>query len=923
MGAGAFLVTASLFVAPDAMAQTVEQDSEQVKPKLPTGSVHVGTFEKMSSSEAKKVRQLSDTPVVYSREELVQELSKQMLNFQEVVQVKYMGTLANGEISKIFKEAIHLDDYTYGTWNGAKYAAMTRENPTITINMKYHHTQAQEQELTTAVEDIVSTIIQPTMTEMEKVKAINDYVVLNTVYTYEGTGTKTTVHSPYTMINEGKGVCQAYALIAYRLLKEAGIEARYVTGYAREYHAWNLVKLDGQWYHLDTTWNDPLFDKTAIANSPKLKDYKRYRYFLLSDKSMEKDHQIDQNGYPKTPADDYVVGLANSDVNILRLTISGQSRWVFSEPLYTNNTWYVNDSKTGQILRLKDGKQDLVSAGQPAYGMTAANGKIFFLNNYAYLYSYQLATGEVQQLTKQKVYIENDGKNLTAISTQNNHVVYQEKIGDVLETVDKTALQNVLAEATGYLSEVTGSTYRVLYEQIKQGNAVLKDNGATIETVNVHVNELRKVVELIKQADNRQKLYWQIGKATSEETKIAGERFIMLKEAIARAGDVYNDKLATEQELEDARKRLAEDLVDVKKEADKTLLKKTIEEAGVLLSSIYNEELDVALKKANQTIQDEWVTNETVDAEVANLREVLVNVYKNNLNRIQLDAKIVDATKYAKTLDAVSAKKLLQEIVKAKNVFKNPDATDEEIQQAFELLTKAMQVSATKLDAEILEKLLDEAIYEATMVTGEDARMLLEAVDQARLVLKQATSQQEIDDAINVLQKIVDTVKNTRMFNENISQFEDFFTADFRNIAEELIAQYNQMNLNEVSPEMQQRMLEIREKHEQLLQFNDTLTAKQAWSSVPKETTDAWKSWTVTLSSELENSEDNLKNFQVLNMFGKPVQASIAIDGKKVIVTPLEQYKADVIYTLVINKELKSMNGKTMKKDLYMEFKVK
>lgn len=45
------------------------------------------------------------------------------------------------------------------------------------------------------------------------------------------------------------------------MLLEVGIENKIIEGVAgSSLHAWNLVKLDGKWYHLDTTWDDPLPD---------------------------------------------------------------------------------------------------------------------------------------------------------------------------------------------------------------------------------------------------------------------------------------------------------------------------------------------------------------------------------------------------------------------------------------------------------------------------------------------------------------------------------------------------------------------------------------------------------------------------------------------------------------------------------------
>lgn len=915
------MLAVSVFSVSDAHAQTVDQSMSEQVMTLPTGGVQVSELKEMTNREVKKVKKLDHVPVVYSREDLVREISRQMIAFNEVVQVKYMGTMTSSEISAIFKEAIHLEDYIYGTWAGSKYSFSSRTNPTITINMNYHHTKAQEQELTAAVKNIASTIIQPTMTEMEKVKAINDYVVLNTMYTYEGKGTKTTVHSPYTIINEGKGVCQAYALVAYRLLKEAGIGARYVTGYVSGptagYHAWNLVEVDGQWYHLDTTWNDPLFADSLLISTPKLKDYKRYNYFLLSDKSIQKDHKIDALGYPTTASTDYVFGLSTSDVKSLRLTVNGKTKWVMSEPIYMNGTWYVNDANTAQILRLKDGEKALVSAGEKAYGMTYLNDKIFFLNRYAYLYSYSLATGEVQQLLEEQVYLENDGEVLRAISTKDNKVRYQEIKG---QTIDKTELESIISEAKGYLSTVTGSLYDALSTELQQANAVLKDNDATLGMVNTRIDELNKIIALVKKADSRQKLALQIEKASLEKTKIVAARLAMLQQAIARANDVYNNELSTAQDFEIAMKRLEEDLVNVYKEADKTLLNELLYEALDLQRSIYDQEVASAFNQGKQLSTDRWATTEMVTAEVDNLRKALDKVYNDNFSRTQLNKKIYEATIYAKRLNTSEAKNLLQEIANARSVSGNRKSTNKEIKQAFESLTNAMKVPTTQLNTEKLERLLNEVNYEATMATTEDAVVLLEAAEQAKK--NEAQTQEELDEVVKKLQEILDNVKNIRVFNEDITTLQDFFTTEFAWCAENLIGQFNSLNQEKLSVDVQKRMQEIQKKYEELTAFNATLPTKNVWSNSPKETKDEWKPWTVTLSMELENSSDNLSNLQVVNIFGEAIKVDIKIEGKKVIITPLEQYKKDILYRLMINKELRSVKGKTLNKDLYMEFKV-
>ena len=67
----------------------------------------------------------------------------------------------------------------------------------------------------------------------------------------------------YGALIRRSAACQGYAVLAYRMLREAGIGARVITGTAynettgaEERHAWDLVQIGGYWYHLDLTWMD-------------------------------------------------------------------------------------------------------------------------------------------------------------------------------------------------------------------------------------------------------------------------------------------------------------------------------------------------------------------------------------------------------------------------------------------------------------------------------------------------------------------------------------------------------------------------------------------------------------------------------------------------------------------------------------------
>ena len=140
------------------------------------------------------------------------------------------------------------------------------------------------------VENIKNNIINSlTGTDYDKIMKIHDYLVDNIDYdsTYQATGT----YSIYGALIGKKCVCEGYAKSLKYLANQAGIKCEIMQGTGTnssgqtESHAWNCVKIDGIWYEIDATWDDPII----IGNGYKANVYK-YRYFLKGTVSFEKDH---------------------------------------------------------------------------------------------------------------------------------------------------------------------------------------------------------------------------------------------------------------------------------------------------------------------------------------------------------------------------------------------------------------------------------------------------------------------------------------------------------------------------------------------------------------------------------------------------------------------------------------------------------
>jgi hypothetical protein len=146
--------------------------------------------------------------------------------------------------------------------------------------------------------DILSKIIKPEMSEFEKELAINDYIVNNVRYDIDYFYGKIDEDSstPYGALIKGKGLCGGYAYSTKLLLNLAGVECWIIEGTAKnDYfegpHGWNIVKIDGKYYHLDTTWQDPVDFSNPERNQPN------YGYFNISDSEIEKSHTWNKEDY--------------------------------------------------------------------------------------------------------------------------------------------------------------------------------------------------------------------------------------------------------------------------------------------------------------------------------------------------------------------------------------------------------------------------------------------------------------------------------------------------------------------------------------------------------------------------------------------------------------------------------------------------
>jgi len=167
----------------------------------------------------------------------------------------------------------------------SQISVIISDDKQIDVVITKSYTEEQITTLTNEIDKIYNEIINDSMSTRDMILAFHDYVINKT--TYDNTYNKTnTYHSnlAYGPLIMGKAICGGYADAMALFLNKIG-----VTNYkiASEKHVWNLVLLDGKWYHLDLTWDDPIVEGGL--------NLVEHDFFLLTDAELKEKDEREHN----------------------------------------------------------------------------------------------------------------------------------------------------------------------------------------------------------------------------------------------------------------------------------------------------------------------------------------------------------------------------------------------------------------------------------------------------------------------------------------------------------------------------------------------------------------------------------------------------------------------------------------------------
>lgn len=159
------------------------------------------------------------------------------------------------------------------------------------LNSPIPDSEPKAQELYEVIKTVLDAQISEGMSDYEKELALHDYLVTHCKYSEDiSQPAGSDIYRAYGALVNQDAVCNGYAEALQLLFQCAGIKSEFVIGTADGVdHAWNLVEIDGKWYHLDATWDDPLPDQGEETLHP---------YFNVPDEIMEQNHTWNREDYP-------------------------------------------------------------------------------------------------------------------------------------------------------------------------------------------------------------------------------------------------------------------------------------------------------------------------------------------------------------------------------------------------------------------------------------------------------------------------------------------------------------------------------------------------------------------------------------------------------------------------------------------------
>lgn len=224
-----------------------------------------------------------ETKIVYD------EVLDAILSHEEEVSVSTVDT-------KILENAYKAVCADYGGlfWvSGYVYTQYTRGGKLVGMDFTPKYTMSHEErigiqeQIDDSVEELLAGI-SVSNSDYEKAKYVFEILIQNVDYDASMENNQNII----SVFLSRATVCQGYACATQYLLNKLGVPSTIVTGTAEgESHAWNLVRLDGNYYYMDTTWGNSRY----LDDSSQIEKYVNYSYLAVTSEEISRTHVLDSS----------------------------------------------------------------------------------------------------------------------------------------------------------------------------------------------------------------------------------------------------------------------------------------------------------------------------------------------------------------------------------------------------------------------------------------------------------------------------------------------------------------------------------------------------------------------------------------------------------------------------------------------------
>ncbi len=249
----------------------------------------------------------------------------------------------------------------------------------ITLTGKYSMEEQEREQLREEMKPVLRKVLQDASTlgnDYEKARYVYEYVIGQTDYDQDASYNQTMC----SVFIYGKSVCQGYARAAQYLLQQLGIPCVIAAGEVHDgvRHAWDIVRVDGAWYHMDPTWGDPSY--ASDEDAAVMGEYINYDYLLITTEEISRTHTLYQEDtLPEctATADNYYVRegyfLEKWDRETFKLMLAAQEQ--------EGNKFPSVKCASREIF--EEMKQDLVSQGHLSECLPAgrSTGRVRYTEN--------------------------------------------------------------------------------------------------------------------------------------------------------------------------------------------------------------------------------------------------------------------------------------------------------------------------------------------------------------------------------------------------------------------------------------------------------------------------------------------------------------------------------------------------------------